>query len=48
VVWGMPGFVAHAGIVDQVLPLHELGPEALRRVLTTREPACPLRSERSS
>ena len=32
VVWGMPGFVAKAGLADQVLPLRELGPEIVRRV----------------
>jgi two-component system chemotaxis response regulator CheB len=32
VVWGMPGFVARAGIADAVLPLVELAPEVLRRV----------------
>jgi two-component system chemotaxis response regulator CheB len=32
VVWGMPGFVAKAGLADKVLPLHELGSEIVRRV----------------
>jgi two-component system chemotaxis response regulator CheB len=32
VVWGMPGFVAQAGIADQVLPLTEVGGEIVRRV----------------
>jgi two-component system, chemotaxis family, protein-glutamate methylesterase/glutaminase len=32
VVWGMPGFVARAGLADQVLPLDKLGPEAARLV----------------
>jgi two-component system chemotaxis response regulator CheB len=32
VVWGMPGFVARAGLAEQVLPLNQLGPEILRRV----------------
>ncbi len=32
VVWGMPGFVARAGLADQVLPLQSLGPEILRRI----------------
>lgn len=32
VVWGMPGFVAEAGLADKVLPLGELAPEIVRRV----------------
>jgi two-component system, chemotaxis family, protein-glutamate methylesterase/glutaminase len=32
VVWGMPGFVARAGLADQVLPLDQLAPEVVRRV----------------
>lgn len=32
VVWGMPGFVANAGLADKVLPLQELGSEIIRRV----------------
>ncbi len=32
VVWGMPGFVARAGLADQVLPLSQLGAEINRRV----------------
>jgi two-component system, chemotaxis family, protein-glutamate methylesterase/glutaminase len=27
VVWGMPGFVARAGLADKVLPLHQIGQE---------------------
>jgi two-component system chemotaxis response regulator CheB len=34
VVWGMPGFVAQAGLADRVLPLDQIGPEIVRR--TTR------------
>ena len=37
VVWGMPGFVANAGLADKVLPLDQLGPEILRRVRNGRE-----------
>ncbi len=37
VVWGMPGFVANAGLADKVLPLDELGPEIVRRVRSRRE-----------
>jgi len=36
VVWGMPGFVARAGMADQILPLNELSPEILDRVWRAR------------
>jgi two-component system chemotaxis response regulator CheB len=36
VVWGMPGFVANAGLADKVLPLHQLGSEIVRRVRAGR------------
>ncbi|MGH9451613.1 MAG: protein-glutamate methylesterase/protein-glutamine glutaminase [Terriglobia bacterium] len=32
VVWGMPGFVAEAGLADKVLPLGEMASEIVRRV----------------
>jgi two-component system chemotaxis response regulator CheB len=32
VVWGMPGFVARAGLANQVMPLDRLGGELRRRV----------------
>ena len=32
VVWGMPGYVANAGLADKVLPLNELGSEIVRKV----------------
>jgi two-component system chemotaxis response regulator CheB len=32
VVWGMPGFVANAGLADAVLPLAAIGPEIVHRV----------------
>ena len=32
VVWGMPGFVAGAGLASEVLPLAQLAPEVSRRV----------------
>ncbi len=32
VVWGMPGFVANAGLADAVLPLEDLAGEILRRI----------------
>ncbi len=37
VVWGMPGFVVNAGLVDRVLPLEGLGPEIVRRVRAGRD-----------
>ncbi len=37
VVWGMPGFVANAGLADNILPLTQIAPEILRRVRTGRE-----------
>jgi len=32
VVWGMPGYVAQAGLAEKVLPLPELAPEIMRRL----------------
>jgi two-component system chemotaxis response regulator CheB len=32
VVWGMPGFVARAGLAEKILPLDQIGNEILRRV----------------
>src|ERR1700680_4964589 len=37
VVWGMPKFVAQAGLVDQILPLGQLGQEITRRVMEFRQ-----------
>ena len=37
VVWGMPGFVAKAGLADKVLPLNQLAPEIAHRVMIGRE-----------
>ena len=45
VVWGMPGYVARAGLANCVLPLHEIADEIVRRVsrgrraLTAASPA---------
>jgi two-component system chemotaxis response regulator CheB len=36
IVWGMPGFVARAGLADRVLPLGLIGPEIVRRVRAGR------------
>ncbi len=46
VVWGMPGAVAAAGVVDQILPLTSIATEiakrvASRRALAARAPALP-------
>jgi two-component system chemotaxis response regulator CheB len=41
-VWGMPGAVAHAGLADRILPLHDLVPEILRLAARTlREASAP-------
>jgi two-component system chemotaxis response regulator CheB len=37
VVWGMPKFVAQAGLVDLILPLGQLGQEIIRRVMGFRQ-----------
>jgi two-component system chemotaxis response regulator CheB len=34
VVWGMPGFVARAGLAEKILPLDRIGAEIARRVAT--------------
>jgi two-component system, chemotaxis family, protein-glutamate methylesterase/glutaminase len=36
VVWGMPGFVARAGLADRVLSLNGIGPAVVGRVLQER------------
>jgi two-component system chemotaxis response regulator CheB len=45
VIWGMPRFIARAGLADQVLPLNELAPEIIERVsrrrLEKRSPVDP-------
>lgn len=42
VVWGMPGFVARAGLADRVLPLDQVGAEITRRVGDQRPAAAVL------
>jgi two-component system chemotaxis response regulator CheB len=32
VVWGMPGFVARAGLGEKILPLDQISGEIIRRV----------------
>jgi two-component system chemotaxis response regulator CheB len=36
VVWGMPGFVARAGLADKILPLEQMANEITRRVRENR------------
>ncbi|HEU5115258.1 MAG TPA: chemotaxis response regulator protein-glutamate methylesterase [Isosphaeraceae bacterium] len=36
IVWGMPGQVAKAGLADQILPLEDMAPRIVRRVLESR------------
>ncbi len=39
VVWGMPGYVAQAGLADKIMPLPELGGEIMRRFrINARKP----------
>ena len=42
VVWGMPGYVANAGLADKVLPLSELGSEIVRKVQAGQAPPSPI------
>lgn len=39
VVWGMPGFVARAGLAQRILPLTQIGPEIVRRTGAARRAA---------
>jgi two-component system chemotaxis response regulator CheB len=41
VVWGMPGFVANAGLADKILPLQQLGSEIIRKVRLGRASTGP-------
>lgn len=36
VVWGMPGFVARAGLADKILPIEQAGIEIIRKVAESR------------
>jgi two-component system chemotaxis response regulator CheB len=38
VVWGMPGFVANAGLADRMVPLEQVAAEIVRRVSEGRSP----------
>jgi two-component system chemotaxis response regulator CheB len=48
VVWGMPGFVARAGIANRVLPLEQIGPEITQRIWVGRATGTPPRPTSSS
>ena len=37
VVWGMPGFVAQAGLADKILPLNQIGQEIINKLKIGRE-----------
>ena len=39
VVWGMPGFIARAGLADEVLPLADIAADILRRSVRRTRPA---------
>jgi two-component system chemotaxis response regulator CheB len=47
VVWGMPGFVANAGLADKILPLQRLGGEIVRAAWECRSTEANSRSARS-
>ena len=44
VVWGMPGSVVSASLAHRIYPLHEIGPEVVRRVAMRRSIASAGRS----
>jgi two-component system chemotaxis response regulator CheB len=44
VVWGMPGFVARAGLADSVLPVNQIGKEIIHRVMNSRRVVQPTSS----
>ena len=39
VVWGMPGYVAQAGLADRVLPLATIAGEIVQRIRAQKRPA---------
>ncbi len=39
VVWGMPGFVADAGLADEILPLNQIAPAIVRSARMGRDAA---------
>jgi len=36
VVWGMPGFVARAGLADEILPLNQIGQKIISKLKVGR------------
>ena len=36
VVWGMPGFVARAGLADDILPLNQIGQKIIQKLKVGR------------
>jgi two-component system chemotaxis response regulator CheB len=47
VVWGMPGYVANAGLADKVLPLNQIAGEIVRRVSLWRGSAAATQREKT-
>jgi two-component system chemotaxis response regulator CheB len=47
VVWGMPGYVARAGMADQVLPIRQIAGEIVRRVMHSRISVSGMKQEQS-
>ena len=41
VVWGMPGFVARAGLAERIVPLGSMATEIARRIARTASPVRP-------
>ncbi len=44
IVWGMPGFIARAGIAERILPLTQIGHELTRRARQHAQPGHEVRS----
>ena len=47
-VWGMPGYVAQAGLADRVLPLALIADEIVQRVRAQKRPGDSVDRVRSS
>jgi two-component system chemotaxis response regulator CheB len=48
VVWGMPGFVARAGLADRVVPLDRVAPEIVDRVTRGRVPSSSIQYSKAA
>jgi len=48
VVWGMPGFVADAGLANRIVPLQRMGSEIQQRVFFSRTTPAAVKVEKSS